>query len=229
MGARAHTGPAQLRAQGFHAGETDTERLCGLPQVTQRGWGAGLDPGLPLSLLPSSWGSDAGCLACVAHHASWGAGRVSLLFGPQFPFLCTQSPYNSEVVDSWPSGTLLPPWWCSWVLQTLGSGFHQEGRHGPGGSRYQDRSSGKEREALRDFTLLEESRGTTDPVTSPYPWGVIPPLQRPYPWAQNARNTHTLGTQNDDLRNSELCRPAVKFIRLLHKRLPNACQGQAPF
>lgn len=40
-GGQGPTGPAQLPAQGFHAGETDPERSCGLPQVTQRGRGQG--------------------------------------------------------------------------------------------------------------------------------------------------------------------------------------------
>lgn len=168
-------------------------------------------------------------MACLCCPPCFMGCWVRPLFGPQFPFLCTQGSCTSEVLDSWPSRTFLSPWWCSWVLQTLGSGFHQEGEQGPGGSRYQERSWGKKREGLRDFTLLQESEGTTDPVTSLYPWGVIPRIQRPCPWAQNAPNTHTPGTQNDNLRNSELCRPAVKSIRLLHRRLSNACQGQAPF
>lgn len=40
-GGQGPTGPARLPTQGFYAGETDPERSCGLPQVTQRGGGGG--------------------------------------------------------------------------------------------------------------------------------------------------------------------------------------------
>lgn len=43
-GGQGPTGPARLPAQGFYAGETDPERSCGLPQVTQRGGGGVYPP-----------------------------------------------------------------------------------------------------------------------------------------------------------------------------------------
>lgn len=70
VGARALLDLRSLRAQGFHAGETEAERSCGLHQVIQQDRGTGLDPCLPFLLLPSSWDSGAGFPACAAHHAS---------------------------------------------------------------------------------------------------------------------------------------------------------------
>lgn len=79
-------------------------------------------------------------------------------------------------------GILLPPRWSSRVPQILGSGFYKEGQHHPGGSRYQDRSLGKQRGTLKDFALLEQGlAGPLTLVNSLSPWGVIPPLQRPCP------------------------------------------------
>lgn len=80
-------------------------------------------------------------------------------------------PLPSEVLESWPCGILLPPRWSSWVLQTWGRGLYQGVQHRPGGGRYQDHSSGRERETLRAFTLLEQSAGTTDPCDHAVPLG----------------------------------------------------------
>lgn len=83
-GVQSPTGHAQQASTGLPLWQADPERLCGLPQVTQRGRGTGLDPRLPLLLLPPSWVSGAGSPASASHCGSWGAGQSLPFLGLSF-------------------------------------------------------------------------------------------------------------------------------------------------